>query len=231
MTEKVLLVQLLMSCAYLVQQNDRLILVDAGIPGEEKRILRSMASAGYGELNLIFITHAHIDHYGSADALRDLTGAPVAVHRADSQALARGETRLGTAKGIGKLVMRLFPAIQRIWPTPPIPADIILEDGDSLSTIGIDATVLHTPGHTFGSSSLLVSDAAFVGDLLTTTRGHPRLQRFYAESWPLLKTSLDGLIAAGPNIVYPGHGRKPLDPSDLLPLAANELATNELAAQ
>ncbi|MGB3715364.1 MAG: MBL fold metallo-hydrolase [Candidatus Promineifilaceae bacterium] len=218
---KVTSLNLFMSRAYLVELGGGVILVDAGMLGEEGRILRKIKTLGYDDLGLIFITHAHIDHYGSAAALREITGAPIAVHSADSEAMSLGETRLGTARGSGRLVERLFPVIQRLWPTPPTPADIFLEDGDDLTHRGLKARLLHTPGHTLGSSSLLVGDVAFVGDLVTTTGRRPRLQRFYAESWPLLGTSLKRLIDDSPQIVHPGHGRNPLGTRELRQLALN----------
>lgn len=221
MSFKVVTLNMFMSCAYLVEHSGGVILVDAGIPGEERRILRKMKTIGYDNLDLIFITHAHIDHYGSAAALREVTGAPIAIHGADNEAMALGETRLGTTKGIGRFVERILPTVQRVWRTPPAPADIVLEDGDDFTDQGLEARVLHTPGHTLGSSCLLVGDAAFVGDIITTTGRRPRLQRYYAESWPLLETSIKRLLNADPLIVYPGHGRNSLDASDLRRLPVN----------
>jgi hydroxyacylglutathione hydrolase len=207
---KVITLKLLLSRAYLVEIDSKTILVDAGIPGEEKRILRGLKSAGFGKVDLIYITHAHIDHCGSAAAIREITGAPIAVHEADSDALAVGESRLGTGRGFGKLVKRIFPLIQRVYPSPPAPPDIILHDEQELSDLGFEASVLHTPGHTYGSSCLLVGDVAFVGDLLTSTGGVPHLQRYFAESWSSLEPSLEKLVAAAPKIAYPGHGAMPI---------------------
>ena len=215
MAVKVFTLKLLLSRAYLVELDGKTILVDAGIPGETRRILRGIKSAGYEKLDLIYITHAHIDHCGSAAAIREITGAPIAVHEADSDALAVGETRLGTGRGAGKVVKGIFPLIQKLWPTPPAPADVILEDGQELSDLGFVASILHTPGHTFGSSCLLVDDVAFVGDLLTTSGRNPRLQRYFAESWSLLESSLESLVAARPKITYPGHGTKPITLDEL----------------
>ena len=80
------------------------------------------------------------------------------------------------------------------------------------------ATVLHTPGHTLGSTSLLVENRfAFVGDLLTNS-GRPRMQRFYAQDWSLFPKSLTRLQSAAPDWVHTGHGRKPVSREELLAL-------------
>jgi glyoxylase-like metal-dependent hydrolase (beta-lactamase superfamily II) len=71
--------------AYLIETPDGLFLVDCGMPGHEKTILRAMQRLGRQDLKLIFITHAHVDHAGSAAALKRLTGVQVAVHRLDAR--------------------------------------------------------------------------------------------------------------------------------------------------
>ena len=95
--------------AYLIQSEAGLVLVDAGMPRYERRVMRRMQALGRDDLRLIFITHAHLDHYGSAAALRRLTGAPVAIHRADADAMSRGETPIRSARSRGKLLLPLLP--------------------------------------------------------------------------------------------------------------------------
>lgn len=199
-----------MSVAYLVEGPDGLALVDAGMPGDERRILGQMAALGRDDLRLIYITHAHLDHYGSAAALRRATGAPIAVHRADGPAMAEGQTILGTARGIGRLIALTMPLAHRFFPVEAAPADILLEDGDRLDEYGLPGEALHTPGHTLGSTSLILDGGlAFSGDLVTTT-GRPHVQRSFAQDWSLIPTSVARLQAARPDWVYPGHGRQPL---------------------
>ena len=73
--------------AYLIETPNGLFLVDCGMPGQQKNILPVMQRLGCQDLKLIFITHAHADHTGSAAALKKLTGAQVAIHRLDAEAL------------------------------------------------------------------------------------------------------------------------------------------------
>ena len=196
--------------AYLIQSEAGLVLVDAGMPRYERRVMRRMQALGRDDLRLIFITHAHLDHYGSAAALRRLTGAPIAVHRADAEAMARGETILGSVRGRGRLVRALLPLFGPYLRLEPTVADLLLDDGDKLQDYGLDAVVLHTPGHTSGSSCLLVEgQLAFVGDLLSTTGG-PHVQRFFADDWSLIPKSLARLQALKPAWIYVGHGRRPM---------------------
>jgi len=199
-----------LSTAYLVENEAGLVLVDAGCPRFEKRVLQRVRSLGYDSLGLIFITHAHFDHYGSAAALRRCTGAPIAIHRAGAGAMARGETPIGSVRGrgwVGRALLHLFEPYLGTEPTPP---DLLLDDGDDVRPYGLDAWVLHTPGHTAGSSCLIVDDrVAFVGDLLSTSI-RPHAQRLYATDWSLIPPSLDRLQSVEPEWVYSGHGRRPV---------------------
>lgn len=209
MAVRVQVIKLRMSLAYLVAGDDGLVLVDAGLRGEESKILRAIHNSGAGKLNLIYITHAHLDHYGSAAALKRATGAPIAIHHQDEEIMFRGETPIWEAAGFGKVMAFFLPAAYPILRPEPAKADIILNDGDNLSHFGIRGKVLHTPGHTAGSSSLIIEDnIAFVGDLVTN-KGRPRLQRYFAQNWSQLPVSLRRVQGLELEKIYPGHGAAP----------------------
>lgn len=199
-----------LSLAYIIESDSGVVLVDAGIKGEEQKILRRITEVSKGDLRLIFITHAHLDHYGSAAALKRITGAPIAIHQLDEEAMALGETRLGSARNFGRVLAPLLPVVHPLIGPEPAKADLIVEDGDFLGDYGLDARVLFTPGHTNGSCCLIVDERlAFVGDLVTNT-GKPHLQRAFAQDWPSLATSFNKLRAMKPDWLYPGHGPKPM---------------------
>ena len=203
--------RLALSRAYLIEYDDGLLLIDAGSPGEQHRILHAIRSLAPAHLRLILITHAHFDHYGSAAALRQSCGAPIAAHAADAQALARGETPVASARGWGRAGLAALRLTQRFIRAVRTPPDELLEDGGSLGGLGLEASVLHTPGHTLGSVCLIVERRlAFAGDLLTTTGG-AHTQRYFAVDWDLLPRSLARLQERRPALTYPGHGRRPLD--------------------
>jgi len=210
MSLQVHMIRAWMVCAYLIECESGLVLVDTGFSGNEQRVLKKMRTLGRDDLRLIYITHAHLDHYGSAAALQRLTGAAIAIHKADAAAMACGRTPVRSARGIGRLGRPLVPLAERVLGPGPTPSDILFDDGDNLCEFGLDAVVIHTPGHTPGSSCLLVEGhLAFVGDLLTSN-GRPVLQRLYADDWSLLPDSLARVQRLRPKLVYPGHARHPL---------------------
>jgi glyoxylase-like metal-dependent hydrolase (beta-lactamase superfamily II) len=198
--------------AYLIETPGGLVLIDCGMPHQEERILRAVEQTGRGDLKLIFITHAHADHYGSAAALQRLTGAPVAVHRADAPAMAGGKTPI---RGAGRLARAATSLFLRISPTPPVEADLLLDDGDSLARYGLPGTVVHTPGHSAGSSCLLLEDGTgFLGDMLSAGK-EPHLQRTFVEDWDQLRRSYARLRELPLSRVYAGHGSRILTGDEL----------------
>jgi len=134
MLRKAYIIQSGLGCAHLIEYDNGLVLADAGSRGNERKILRCIRSLGRDDLRLIFITHAHLDHYGSAVALRRFTGAPIVIHRADAAAMGRGETLLGSVRGRGKLVLVLLHLFRTFLAPEPTPADILLDDGEDLSS-------------------------------------------------------------------------------------------------
>lgn len=208
-----------LSVAHWVEAEGGWILVDTGSPGQADRILSALRALGGGKLRLIYITHAHFDHYGSAQALRQRTGAPIAIHAADEEAMAAGETPIPLVRGRGWLGRLLLPLAEWALRPEPTQADILLADGQRMDAYGLDAVVMHTPGHTPGSSSLIVAkEVAFVGDLLWML-GRLRLQNLYASDWSQLAYSLARLRRQLLTRIYAGHVRRPADGSQLQQLA------------
>jgi glyoxylase-like metal-dependent hydrolase (beta-lactamase superfamily II) len=227
MSTRIHSIQTEMSCAYLIEGEEGLVLVDAGGPGTERVILRKIRALGHAQLRLIYLTHAHFDHYGGAAALHRATGAPVAIHRADAQALAGGLTQIGSARGIGKVMAGALPLLMRLLKPTGHSAQVLLEDGDELGAYGLDAIVVHTPGHTPGSSSLLLHPnnpevrIAFVGDLITAARS-VHVQRLFAQDWEQVQESLGRIRALQPQRVYGGHGCRAIMGEELQRLWSGE---------
>ena len=201
--------------AHIIEADAGLYLVDAGSPKNEGKIQAQMNALGREDLRLIFLTHAHFDHFGSAAQIRALTGAPIAIHEADAGYLARAETPLGTVRGRGKIAQILLPLAEMIYKPEPTLADIQFEGDHDFSDLGLDAKAVHLPGHTPGSSGLVVErEVVFVGDLLSTT-GKPHAQRYYATDWSQISESLDRLRELQPEWIYSGHGTDPLPTAGL----------------
>ena len=139
---------------------ERLTLIDSGVSGSETRILDYVRTIGRDpkEISALILSHSHPDHIGAARAIREATGCTVMAHEGEKDWIedTAKQSRERPVPGFGSLVQG------------PVEVDRFLEDGDALSFgKGVAARVIHTPGHSRGSISLLFGsegEAIFSGD-------------------------------------------------------------------
>lgn len=203
-------IRLRISMAY-VLLGERAVIVDTGCPGEEERILGGMRRYNLDpqRVALLLHTHAHLDHAGSTRALQSRLRVPAAVHAADAPKMRAGDSR-------PLVPLRLSSRVLSLFLNPRFPAvepDLLLDEGYSLAEFGLPATVLHTPGHTPGSISILFEDGrAIAGDLMMggSLGGafHPfdPGYHYYAEDLAELRRSIRKLLDRGAKTIYLGHG-------------------------
>lgn len=92
--------------AFLIRGEAGCVLVDTGNPGKAERILERLAKRDVApdDIRLILLTHGHTDHFGSAAALRERTGAPVAIHALDADAVRQGIHQPDSLQPTGRLI-------------------------------------------------------------------------------------------------------------------------------
>ncbi|GAL85721.1 beta-lactamase [Sporocytophaga myxococcoides] len=206
----------MMNC-FLIKGNRKHVLVDTGIPGSESKILKQIDDQGLRreDIGLIIITHGHIDHFGSVRALRKILNVPVMVHESDAQALITGKSMAETLKP-NKKIWNILKRRLLTAQAPGCSPDIILEGNSDfdLSTYGINGKVIHTPGHTPGSLSVVVderhaiiTDLASSGILLGGLAFHSRMKKPpFHDNLLEVKASIDKLLALSLEVFYLGHG-------------------------
>ncbi len=162
-------------------------------PGDEiGRIVEILERHGL-EVKAIVITHAHIDHIGGAQKLKEATGAPVYMNQNDIELQA------------------MLP-VQAAWlgvsEPEHVDIDAAAKDGDVLSLGAADFHVFHTPGHTQGSISLYApaENKLIAGD--TLFRGSiGRTDLPGGDGRQILRSIHDKLMTLPEEtIVIPGHG-------------------------
>lgn len=200
--------------AFLIVRGQQAILVDTGLPNAAPKIEKALRKHGldWSNINLIILTHAHIDHAGSAVAVRALTSVPIIAHELETP-YCKGDDPILKATGLFGRFFQKTGAIEQ--PFPYFTPDKTLKANEiSLEDYGFPARILHTPGHTPGSVSVLLEDERVIaGDLVASgvllggimLRNRPKSPPFEEEP-DLVATSLEHLLAEGCQKFYLGHG-------------------------
>jgi glyoxylase-like metal-dependent hydrolase (beta-lactamase superfamily II) len=165
------------------------LLLDLGWPGSMGQMqakLRQM-DVPLSELRYGLATHYHIDHAGLGQELKR-AGLPLLVVDVQLAAIP---------------LMKQWTKPQDNYLDITLDDNVVVTCAESralLATIGIDGEIVHTPGHSDDSVSLLLdSGEAFTGDLT-----HPAFVAL--EDQAVVAASWEALRERGARMVYPGHG-------------------------
>jgi glyoxylase-like metal-dependent hydrolase (beta-lactamase superfamily II) len=206
---------------YLVEADDGLTIVDAGVPRSWDSLHRVVAEVDreLSEIRALVLTHAHFDHIGMAERVRTELGVPVYVHENDvplarkplQYTHERARSRYLLTKPGGLPYVLGFLAARAFWPPPVRETRSFAE---SVLEVPGSPRVVFTPGHTVGHCALHFPDrdAVIAGDALVMLDPYlgakgPRIVAGAATAdseWAL--RSLDALAELDAGTVLTGHG-------------------------
>lgn len=197
-------------CFLLVGETGGLVLVDAGNPGDGGKIIKKVEKSGYRsqDISLIVLTHGHRDHIGGIAELNERLSARIVIHEEDAPAITRGKEAPTLPLGLKGRLLEPFTPNEKLNMQGVRP-DRIIEESVNLNGFGIAGEVIHTPGHTDGSLSIVLEDGkAIVGDLVMG-----RFLLFGGAGLPVFATKPDSLrgsiskvLSLGVEKVYTSHG-------------------------
>lgn len=165
------------------------LLVDLGWPGMMGRMLASLKrmDVPLEDIQYGLATHYHIDHAGVAQELKE-AGVPLLVMEVQVSAIPQMKKWIKPHDNYLQIV---------IDDNIVIPCS---ESREFLAEIGIRGEILHTPGHSDDSISVLLDNGfVFTGDLTAP-------QFIALEDPELVLSSWRLLVDKGARMVYPGHG-------------------------
>ncbi len=147
-----------------------------------------------GKVKYIYLTHCHSDHIGAVNEIKEKCGGKILIHRYDSEGLNDANINLSNIIDLPKIELE---------------ADSRLDDSDLLHLGDLEFRVIHTPGHTRGSTCLYCEQekCLFSGDtLFRGTWGRTDLPTSNTED---IINSITKKLMLLPDdtMVYPGHGR------------------------
>lgn len=207
---------------YLLQEGDRLTLVDAGVPASWKTLRAGLVELGLPltAIEALVLTHAHFDHVGIAERLRLELGIPVLVHPGDAELCRHPMTyRTERRRELYLLTqLRALPIIvgfarSGAFRPKPVQQTTPYADDDVLDVPG-RPRVVFTPGHTDGhcalhlpdANAVITADALVTLDPYTNKRGPRLVARAATADVATNLVSLDRIAETGAQVVLPGHG-------------------------
>ncbi|MCM3611258.1 MBL fold metallo-hydrolase [Planococcus sp. MERTA32b] len=180
------------NCYIVSNENKECIIFD---PGEEEKRVRELLKKRDLKPLAILLTHAHFDHIGAVDALRDLYDIPVYLHYLEREWLGRPNLN-----GSGKYAALPDYRIKD--------ADVLINDETELVLGSFRMDLLHTPGHSPGSLTYsfpeerfaIVGDTLFQGSIGRTDL----IDGSETKLLHSIRTSL--LTLEADTVLFPGHG-------------------------
>jgi len=196
--------------SYLITTPEGHIVIDGGFVETAPMIEANIKKLGFKleGVKVLLSSHAHFDHAGGLAELKARTGAKFAASERDAPLLARG--------GKGDFILgdsQLFP---------PIQADRILHDGDTVTLGGTTLTAHFTPGHTMGNTTWTMKaregdrmyDVVFAPSLtvlpgvkLTNNPKYPEIAEDYTKSFRVLESLPCDVFLASHASFFDGLGK------------------------
>jgi ribonuclease/clavin/mitogillin len=175
---------------YLVGCRDGWLLIDAGWPGRlpDLRSKLRRSDVEIATIAYVAFTHAHPDHAGMTQEVKNAAGAKLLIHESQVPYLQEIQAFFEQRGGYEPIVVGA--------------GDVVVTNGEgraALRAIGVDGDLIWTPGHSDDSVSLVLDDgAAFTGDLQLPDRVDESSRETVCASW-------GDLLERGMRVAYPGH--------------------------
>lgn len=166
-------------------------------PGGEADKTIEMLDILEAKLKYIYLTHCHADHIGAVTELKNKKGGKILIHREEAEGLNDENINLSECINMGEIELE---------------ADSRVNEDDLIHIGNLEFKVIHTPGHTKGSSCLYCKEEnlLFSGD--TLFRGAWGRTDLPTSSFEDVIKSICSKLMVLPDetIVYPGHGKSTL---------------------
>jgi glyoxylase-like metal-dependent hydrolase (beta-lactamase superfamily II) len=206
---------------YLLEQDGRLTIIDAGVPTSWESLHEALGRLGRrpSDVEAVVLTHAHFDHVGFAEKARTELGVPVYVHENDVPLTGhpwrydheRRRSFYFATQVRALPIVAAFLRNRAFWP-PPVKEVVRFTNG--VLPVPGSPHVVFTPGHTLGHCALhlperntvIAGDAIVTLDPYTARRGPRLVARAATVDSERNTASLDALLATRAKTVLTGHG-------------------------
>lgn len=196
------------SNVFLISNGRASILVDCGPKFMWSKLKNRLNSFGVSRIDYLILTHAHFDHADNARRVKEQYGARVILHNSEADRLRGCKMVIPNGSGLlARMIAGLFgPFFPAYLACESCDPDILIADRFELHDFGYNAYVLHTPGHSPGSLSVIVdNEVALVGDTMIGVLPWSIYPPFLEDHKQLME-SWSKLLSSGCSLYIPSHG-------------------------
>jgi hydroxyacylglutathione hydrolase len=157
------------SNVFLLSNQTKYILIDTSPKFMWRKLQRRLKHLNINNIDYLVLTHTHFDHSENSNRVKEKYNALVIVHKNEETFLATGENIVPQGTGpLSKTIVGLFAKqFLSLAKYEPCQSNLTVDSVFNLNEFGFNAYILHTPGHTPGSMSVIIDDEiALVGDTL-----------------------------------------------------------------
>jgi glyoxylase-like metal-dependent hydrolase (beta-lactamase superfamily II) len=206
---------------YIVEDGDRLIVVDTGHPRSWKSLKDALWALGRSprDIEAVLLTHGHFDHMGFAERARSELGVPLLAHQ-DEVPVTHHPWRYDHERS--RLAYAKNPRFVKIFASMGAAGALWVKGAERVQTYEANGRLdlpgrpelIFSPGHTYGHcalhfperGALISGDALVTLDPYTGKTGPQVVARAATADSERALASLDALAATGAQTVLPGHG-------------------------
>ena len=197
------------SNVFLLKNEKWNILIDTSVSWNRKKLESQLKKLNINNIDLIIITHTHFDHVTNAGVFKEKYNSKILVHHSEVRNIEKGfkELPMGTNLVTQFLIDKIGYRLMKLFSYTPCTCDIIVESFFDLKPFGFDAYIMHTPGHSIGSISVIVdNEIAIVGDAMFGLLPWSVFPPF-ADDVSQMVIGWGILLETGCTIFLPAHGR------------------------
>ena len=189
---------------YLIKQNGKSILVDTAKTTSREKIWNICKSKN---MQLIILTHGHIDHIQNAAYFAKAFNVPIAMNKEDINLIENNLSQpLNANSLLGNFVLKLSVHSFKTDKIELFAPTIYLKDDDNLEKYGFDIKIIGLEGHTKGSIGLDIQEKSLiVGDALMNMF-YPCTSMIYENKEKMLESAYK-ISKLGERMIYFGHGK------------------------
>jgi glyoxylase-like metal-dependent hydrolase (beta-lactamase superfamily II) len=196
------------SNVFLLTNGEKNILIDTSVSRLWSRLQKILDKLSIYRIDYLILTHAHFDHAANANQIKKKFDVPVIVQKEEASYLSNGDNILPNGTTIfTRPIVKLFgKRLSSRFKYEACKCDLLVDSYFELKDFGFNAYLMHTPGHTIGSMSLIIdNEVAIVGDSMF---GVFKWSVFppYAEDTEKMIQSWGKLLETNCSLFIPSHG-------------------------